>query len=210
MEIFRSSHRAAAGRDGFAIPLTVGLLLLIVMVAFSGYFQVSSYRQMLELLYARRLRMAAANSAFEEASAALEGRNRSIPPPRGDLIRDWSRIRDQRNSRALVTIPVQIAPVLARGLLAGQRVTLGDVRLSSSDWVVNVGSAGPNADPSSVKIHEVGILHLEVDVTVRAGSSTVRGVVSCRRHMGFTPDQAGTGLVLQVSPVNMVVRVAEN
>jgi len=199
------SKLARRRTKAFAIPLVLSLIVLVLIAAFSGNFQVSSHRRMFERLYARRLMAMAAESAFEEASAIIEGRNRGLPPLSLSLSRSGTALAATRNLRSLLWIPTEVSPDLTRRHLQDQGVTLGSVRLRSSDWVLK--SERQASDSVSVQVQEIGILCLEVDVSVRAGSSTLQGAVSCRRYMDASPDQAGGSLTLHVLPRDMVLQV---
>lgn len=207
----RSTRRpdpgAGGGRRGIAAVLIIVMLGLVVMAAFSGYFQVSTHRRMLERLYAHRLMVLAATSAFEEASAFVEGLNQNVPALSTDPTQAQAMITNPRNLKTTLNFPSEMSPDQTRAQYKDQSVTVSGVRLVSSDWVLRGVRTGQDSAGVTVQIHEVGVLGLQVDIRVQAGSSTLKGTVSCRRHMDSSPDQSGGPLRLHVLPRNMVFQV---
>lgn len=195
------------GTRAFAVPLVLVLLTLAVTAAFAVNFQLSSQRAVLERMYAHRLLLLASDSAFEEASAVLEGLNRMLPALPVDPAGLSALLQAGRNLKGSLALPDSTRPEATCREFQGQGVTLGPVRLASSDWAIRADRAAGERNGTAMRVQELGLLFLEVDVAVRAGSSSVRGTVSCRRYMDASPDAAGGPLVLNVLPRNMVLQV---
>src|SRR5688572_13332671 len=100
------------------------LLPLVLVLAFSGYFQVSSHRRMFERLYARRVMLLAAESAFEEVCAVIEGKHQTVPPLPADVAGAQALTKSPRNLRTMLALPPVIVPELARKELERHGVEL--------------------------------------------------------------------------------------
>ena len=62
-----------------ALPIVLGLCLILGLAAFSSHTAASAQRRLVDRVLARRTLLAAADAAFEEAAAQLEARNGDLP-----------------------------------------------------------------------------------------------------------------------------------
>lgn len=184
--------RAARGRAGMAVPLVLGVLLLVGVLAVTSSVQASATRGMLERSRAERKMRDAACSAVDEACASLE---ESLTPPA------FSAADAQRDLSRVLPWPSTIEPVMTRQNAGLEGAKVSSVEIRSSPWIVQME---PGATPGAAKrVRETGILRLAVRVRVPAcGSAIEKTFVICRYVSTRVSRRTGTSR-LDVSSENL-------
>ena len=182
-----------------AIVWVLALLGILGIVGWLGSFQVSSARRTLERIYARRLCDITANSAFEEACARLESDIQPFPVPKHAEQRNIQ--NDFGGERSIDVTEVKTES-------KADNVIVSPVKMRSGKWVLDEPPHGP-AGP--VKISEIGIVELEVDIQVSAGSTTLKRRVTARRYAWAAPpiNNPSSGCRIAIQSYNVVYQIKE-
>lgn len=180
-------------RKGFALPLVALVACVVGIVAIAVHTQVSSDRHMFEAVQGHRLVVLAASSAFEEASAFVEGLNRGLTLP-----------QPTDHPGANTAVPGEIKADRTNDAFEPLGLSVGPVRAEAGEWTPWGGRADENG---GMLAQELGLMTLAVEVTLRiAGSSTVWRV-SCRRYVVSAAGAADGRMRVNVQPRNMVLQV---
>lgn len=183
-----------------ALPVVLALLGVLVVMGFVGWLQVSNARSNLERIYARRILDITANSAFEEACARLETKLGTFPVPTHGQQRNLEDQFGGEQSIDVEQVRVESAP---------DNVVVSPVKVRSGKWVIDDAQHSP-AGP--VKISEIGIVELEVDVKVTIGGTKINKRVTARRYAWAAPPVGGeTGGTCRVAiqNYNVVYQIKE-
>jgi len=227
----RESVRAALRKPGARGAIAIGFVMIIVgvllVMGLSGSFQVSGSRKILEKMYARRLQLMIADSAFEEASAHLENLYPYIPFLSADQILNTPRdlkteiinLQDD-NGSSLPPWPTEYDPTATRGIYEknfddgahddgkGNSFTgISPVRLRISPWILKLHDQKvKDNEHYTIVLQEVGIVEMSVSIAVHAGSSVLGGTVIARRYLDAKGETGQNHARLRVHPRNMVLR----
>jgi hypothetical protein len=138
----------------------------------------------------------AARSAFEEACARLERRYANLPRPFGDLDRQLKRDMAGWTDGMSMAVPLTRADSAALGL------SMTDVTVSSSDWLLQV-----DVDESrrTGALREVALLELTMSLTAQAGSRELTRTGSARRFMAAHVDPESQHARLRIQPTDMAL-----
>lgn len=189
-----------ATRRGMALPWVLALAAILMVMGFAGQMQVSSARKTLEKIYARRILDITANSAFEEACARLEQKIGAVPVPTHGQQRN---LQDQFGGEQ----SIDVEQVRDNG--KADNVIVGPVKVRSGKWVLDDPQHSP-AGP--VKLSEIGIIELEVEIKVSAGTTTIERTVTARRYAWAAPPaSAPTGgqCRIAIQSYNVVYQIKE-
>jgi hypothetical protein len=197
-------------RRALALPFVLLLVGILVVMGFTGHLQVSSTRKLFEKMYARRLALVVADSAFEEISAQLEQQLSNIPFPA-------ERIYQNKNLQTELQWPSTLTANLTAEGFKDDNVELKPVEIKSSDWktvtnppIDQLKATLQSGQPAQAVVHEVGILELKVAVKMKIGSTSLEQTVTTRRYMAATVDSAGEqNAHLKIQPRNMVMMFPE-
>lgn len=176
------------------VSLVMSVVLLIFLMAFSGYWQVSSSRASLERIYGRRELEIVTNSAVEEICARLEGlpRCRRVPLPTAE-----------RDLRGTVNLPLSARAPLAESDAKEQGVELGEVGLRSSSWKCEI-----NPDtPGTAMVRERALLEFTVPLTANVGSTRLKQRITVARYAEMSPDMGASEARLRFQHNNLLVRL---
>jgi hypothetical protein len=185
-------------RRGMALVWAIAVLACLGVWAWSSWFQVSNARKVLERVYARRLVDITANSAFEEALARFESHIQPFPVPAHGVTRN---LQDGLGGEQT------IEPTQLQADAKPEGITVGAVKVRSGKWVLDEPQHPP-AGP--VKISEIGIVELEVDIKVMLGSTALNRRVTARRYAWAAPPASGgTQCRVAVQSYNVVYQIKE-
>jgi hypothetical protein len=184
-----------ARRGATALPWILGLAIVLVLMGVSGSFQVSSARQALERIHARRLVELTAASAFEEVCARLAKQLPRVPTPAPGSRRDLG---------AQVLEPRRVDPALTRDSVRGDGVELSPVAVRSSPWRLTIQKTGRG----EYAVRERGLIEMELTVTVQVGTTRVQRTVTTRRFAHATPQVGAKDAQIHIDATPLVRKLA--
>lgn len=181
-----------------ALGVVLAILAVLAVFGWLGSFQVSNARKTLERVYARRLVDITANSAFEEALARFESRITPFNVPgHGEV----------RNLQDKLPGDQTIDPSQLQADAKPEGIVVGPVKIRSGKWVLD---EPPHPPLGPVKISEIGIIELEVDIKVQLGSTSMNRRVTARRYAWAAPPASGgTQCRVAVQSYNVVYQIKE-
>jgi hypothetical protein len=191
VEVVRLSVRRR--RAFVVVSAALGLAALILVLAFSGSFQSTTSRRLIEKIQRRRVMDLAAASALEEACARLEASLPAVPlaAPAGE--------------EPAIRWPAAVEPLAARRLFGGDGLAVSPVAVKSSEWRTyrNERREGERL------VVILGILELRLRIT-----SQFLGVKQVydrmvRRYAYADLDPSGRALRFRIQHANVASEVSE-
>lgn len=189
--------RPKSRQGAMALWLAIALGGALMVMGFMGSMQVSMNRMMLERVMIFRSLDHVSQCAFEEVSGRLEAQMGEVP---------WPELNKRRDLGTTLQWPPSIDPVLTRAEYQAQKVEVGPVELKvSKPWLMFEGYLQKSG---SLIALETGFVEMMVRIKVKAGSSELERLVSCRRILYCEPLEAGKKPRIQVQAAN-IFRVME-
>lgn len=179
-----------------ALAWILGLAAVLVIMGFTGSFQVSGARRTLERLHARRIVDLVVASAMEEACRRIELSAPSLPVPSPGLRRDLA---------TGIAWPRLVEPELTRQTYAQDRITLSPVEIASSTWELELETLPDR----SRMVREVGVLQLHARARIQVGTTTLDRQVVARRYVAAIPEPDGKSARIHIQSNDLVVEERE-
>jgi hypothetical protein len=166
---------------------------MILVLAFSGSFQSTTSRRLIEKIQLRRVMDLAASSALEEACGRLEASLPVVPiaPPAG--------------GETPVNWPTSVEPLTARRLFGGEGLEVSSVAVRSSEWRVyrNERREGERL------VVILGIVELRLRITSQYFGSKQTYDRIVRRYAYADLDSQGQNLNFRIDHANVASEVSE-
>jgi hypothetical protein len=181
-------------RRGVFIPCSLGLVTLVLIFGAMGMAATSASRRNIEVVRAHRWLRLAAASAFEEGAARIHAltRARCLPP-----LASPQDSRDLSESLGwLEQTPIPV-PLTSRAF-EQDSTQISALTVRSDPWVVQSSDSSGRQ-----KVREVGVIRLDVVITVVRAGMQVRRKVTVQRYAVAVPlsrDPSGqSGLAIVVA-----------